>query len=170
MGGSDRQLVQLWAVRSCADRRRWLDCCYNHVRRGNSNWRGNCRCRGIGRRSDLRHRDCGSCCWRHYWCGWHGRVPDGQEPERTEGGSGRGKWMVVTGEGIGQVRFYSFCSQELAWRCLNDAWTARVILGELGCVKAETSHWLALQTIRKQFGVSPCNSMNHQRVSTTVAC
>jgi hypothetical protein len=84
-------------------------------------------------------------------------MPDGQESERTEGGSGRGKWMVVTGEGIGQVRFYSFCSQELARRHFNDALTARVILGE---VKAEAGHWLALQTIRKQFGVSPCNSTN----------
>ena len=68
--------------------------------------------------------------------------------------------MVVTGEGIGQVRFYSFCSQELAWRHFNDEWTARVVLDELGGVKAETSHWLALQTIRKQFGVSPCNNTN----------
>jgi len=68
--------------------------------------------------------------------------------------------MVVTGEGIGQVRFYSFCSQELAWRHFNDEWTARVVLDELGGVKAEAGHCLALQTIRKQFGVSPCNNTN----------
>ena len=86
--------------------------------------------------------------------------PDGQEPEQSEGLK-TGKWMVITEEGSAGVRFYSFESQELAWRYFNDSWHARIILNESGEEReAGGVNGLARQNIRKQLGVSPHNSTN----------
>ena len=95
--------------------------------------------------------------------------PHGQEPKQSVG-TQRGKWMVVTEEGIGNVRFYDFDSQEMAWRYFNDSWHARIILNEHGKEKqAGGPNTAALNTIRKQFGVSPHNSTNGFRPAWLVA-
>ena len=84
--------------------------------------------------------------------------PDGQEPEQTEGMK-LGKWMVMTEEGINNVRFYRFETQDLAWRYFNDAWNSRIILNEHGEEQAAAGwNGAAIGNCRMQIGVSPHNS------------
>lgn len=89
---------------------------------------------------------------------WHS--PDGQTPSQVEGVK-LGKWMVLTEEGSGRVKFYCFETEELARRYFKDSWHARVLLDDIGHEKAAgTWNKAALWTIRSQYGTSPHNSTN----------
>ena len=76
------------------------------------------------------------------------RKPDGQDPESVDSVQ-FGKWMVVTEEGISNVKFYRFETAALAWRYFNDSIVCRVILNEQGEEQAHGgNNFLALGTIR----------------------
>merc|ERR1712005_69270 len=73
----------------------------------------------------------------------------------TSKGMVKGKWMVVTEEGINNVKFYPFEHEQNARKYVEKLKVARVLVSPSGEEKHSDSAWnpFALRTIRKAAGV-----------------
>eukprot|EP00242_Pyramimonas_sp_CCMP2087_P003591 CAMPEP_0198231974 /NCGR_PEP_ID=MMETSP1445-20131203/115483_1 /TAXON_ID=36898 /ORGANISM="Pyramimonas sp., Strain CCMP2087" /LENGTH=926 /DNA_ID=CAMNT_0043912617 /DNA_START=110 /DNA_END=2887 /DNA_ORIENTATION=- len=92
-----------------------------------------------------------------YWAACKG----GTSTQQRSHGARHGKWMVVTEEGIGNIRFYPFETEAESCQFFRTCWCSRARLDPSG-KELETGGWnpLAINNIRRNYGGSSSNSRN----------